>query len=111
VTALHRELTRQTAEYKKTVKTAEREVRSAGEVNSKAQDVTDEAFNTLISTVPTTPEGLSSLLRFLQDTEESGKFWRTVSRLLKRSSIRSQPPRTVRHIYRGAFLGTKPSPG
>ena len=66
VTALHRELSRQTAEYKKTVKTAERAVRSAEKVNNKAQDVTGEAFETLISTVLTTPEGLSSVLQFFQ---------------------------------------------
>ena len=35
-------------------------------MNSKAQDVTEEAFETLISTMPTAPEGLSSVRQFFQ---------------------------------------------
>ena len=47
-------------------KTAEKAVIRAERLNSKAQDVTSEAFETPISTVPSTAEGLSSLLQFFQ---------------------------------------------
>ena len=50
---------------------------------SEAQDVTEEAFETLISTMPTAPEGLSSVRQFFQRHQGIGKSWRTVSRHLE----------------------------
>ena len=85
-------------------KTAEKAVRRAERLNSKAQDVTSEAFETPIRTVPSTAEGLSSLLQFFQKHRGIRQILADSQPALETFLDTSQPPHAVR---RGSLVSPR----